>query len=304
MLNKFKSIFTPKKTKKQNLKYSPYEKKSPRNINKEINEENKNVEVVEIENENQTSKSNNLIFEQKENSFQKENEKENKIIKNIGGNENKIQNLNIVKEAEAKPIKENEKKDEKKKLDVEDENKNKRIKLNTFQYFGTGYSRNSHPYMPSRKLQTKKSSVLFYKKKLNNISKEKIDNVKTSIPEISHTAKLILDVVEKEENKYKKPMKMKKLEKKIKSNESNKKLNNDNEINIQNNKKIDSKTVKRITPENISSPKSDLQVNSIIIFNYFIQFKFLYILSTKINYFKISLILSKNHRHMPLIQIL
>jgi len=35
MLNRFKSIFTPKKTRKQNLKYSPYEKRSPRNDNKE-----------------------------------------------------------------------------------------------------------------------------------------------------------------------------------------------------------------------------------------------------------------------------
>jgi len=37
MLNRFKSIFTPKKTKKQNLKYSPNEKKSPRSVNKENN---------------------------------------------------------------------------------------------------------------------------------------------------------------------------------------------------------------------------------------------------------------------------
>jgi len=35
MLNKFKSIFSPKKTKKQNLKYSPYERKSPRINNRE-----------------------------------------------------------------------------------------------------------------------------------------------------------------------------------------------------------------------------------------------------------------------------
>lgn len=34
MFNKFKSIFTPKKQKKQNLKYSPYERKSPRILNK------------------------------------------------------------------------------------------------------------------------------------------------------------------------------------------------------------------------------------------------------------------------------
>ncbi|KAG4099840.1 hypothetical protein H8356DRAFT_1664928 [Neocallimastix lanati (nom. inval.)] len=253
MFNKFKSIFTPKKQKKQNLKYSPYERKSPRILNKikEANDEQKPVEVAEFEFDKPISK-NSLINEKQDEKFiekeKKVTEKENINIKKVE-DKNEVQNSNVIKEVEINSLK--DKKEEKKKMDVEDETKkSKRIKLNTFHYYGTGYSRNSQPYLSARKLQTKKSSVLFYKKKLTNVDKENLNTIK-SVPEISNTAKLIFEVVEKEENKYKNPLKMKKLEKKSKSISSEKKNVNNNESEAHN-KKTNLKNIKRITPENFS----------------------------------------------------
>ncbi|ORX87076.1 hypothetical protein BCR32DRAFT_264561 [Anaeromyces robustus] len=284
MLNRFKSVFSPKKTKKQNLKYSPYERNSPRNTNKERIKENfdDSSEIenkpIEVEYEKQDSQilKNNVLFnekcnkkkvEEKENESKNDNQKLIENTKKVNENHN-IENPISKDKIEVKTVEKDviEKKDEKKKKDViEDEkSKNKRIKLSTFHYYGTGYSRNSQPYMPARRLQTKKSSVLFYKKKLPIINKEKSKNEKesSSIPEISHTAKLILDVVEKEEKKYKKPMKMKKLEKKSsKSEETEKKSSKNNENKSQDEKKNVNTKIKRITPINISGPKSNSQFN-------------------------------------------
>jgi len=186
MLNRFKSIFTPKKTKKQNLKYSPYEKRSPRNVNKENNENvditNNEIEKkdIDVEYERPMSNSKVLIIEKDEG----KNENVKKVNSNESENSTEISNLKEESEVTIIEKDENDGKEEKKKLNTNDEetSKNKRIKLSTFHYYGTGYSRNSQPYMPARKLQTKKSSVLFYKKILTNIAKEKPKNeIKTCI---------------------------------------------------------------------------------------------------------------------------
>ncbi|ORX44342.1 hypothetical protein BCR36DRAFT_586196 [Piromyces finnis] len=274
MLNKFKSIFAPKNPKKQNLKYSPYERKSPRIINKEKVKENLDIAnesestIVEAGHENLEINKGNLVSnesninEKEEGNTQKESPK--KIVKNAQIQNSKNESEISINNNDEKGEKgEKEEKKDSDDIDITN-NKNKRIKLNTFHYYGTGYSRNSNPYMPARKLQTKKSSVLCYKKKLANVPNKTPKNEnKTLIPEISQTAKLILDVVEKEEKKYKKSIKMKKLEKKsssLMSIDSDKTLDNKEvKSKLQEDKKI-----KKIPSVNIFDPEtSDLQFNFI-----------------------------------------
>jgi len=125
MLNRFKSIFTPKKTKKQNLKYSPYEKRSPRNANKEkenVGLTNNEIEKndIEVEYERPVSNAKVLIIEKDEN----KNDIKKDIKENITNKtENSTEISNPKEESEITIIEkdENDKNEEKKKLNKNDE---------------------------------------------------------------------------------------------------------------------------------------------------------------------------------------